>query len=122
MEWSFSQQAVNECKQLSTVVTSSDSWSQAYKHIFMSLSSMEKKAKATHSGNTCLHEMSQVTPALLAYIATQVDLRLVMLSDMSHFTSSRSALHFPLCQYSADWTLFLTRKHFIYLSWSFSMM
>ena len=121
MEQSFSQQAVNECKQLSTVVASSNSWYQAYKHIFTSLSSMEKEAKATCSGNTHLHGMPQVTPTLLAYIATQVDLRLVVLLDMSCFTSSRSTLHFPLRQYSADWTLFPTWKCSIYLSWSFSM-
>ena len=77
---------------------------------------MEKEAKATCSGNACLHGMSQVIHTSLAYIATQVDLRLAMFLDMPHFTSSRSALCFPLHQYSADWTLFPTQKCSIYLS------
>ncbi|KAG1725825.1 hypothetical protein EDB19DRAFT_1897710 [Suillus lakei] len=44
----------------------------AYKHIFMSPSSVEKEPKATQSGNACLHGMNSVTIASIAYIATQV--------------------------------------------------
>lgn len=46
--------------------------SQAYKHIFTSPSSVEKEPKATRSGNARIHGMTQVTPASIAYIATQV--------------------------------------------------
>lgn len=42
---------------------------QAYKHVFMSPSSVDKELKATQSGNACLHRMNPVT---IAYIATQV--------------------------------------------------
>jgi len=45
---------------------------QAYKHIFTSPSSVEKEVKATRSGNARIHGMTRVTPASLAYIATQV--------------------------------------------------
>jgi hypothetical protein len=45
---------------------------QAYKHIFMSPSSVEKENKATRSGNAYIHGMTSVTFASLAYIATQV--------------------------------------------------
>jgi len=45
---------------------------QAYKHIFTSPSSVEKKVKATRSGNAWIHGMKQVTTASLAYVATQV--------------------------------------------------
>jgi len=44
----------------------------AYKHVFTSPSSVEKEPKATRSGNARLHGMTQVTPASIAYIATQV--------------------------------------------------
>jgi len=44
----------------------------AYKHIFTSPSSVEKESKATRSGNARIHGMTQVTPASIAYIATQV--------------------------------------------------
>ena len=40
---------------------------------------MEKEAKATHLGNAHLYGMLQVTSASLAYIVTQVYLRLAML-------------------------------------------
>lgn len=46
--------------------------SQAYKHIFTSPSSVEKEPKATRSGNARIHGMTQVTPASIVYIATQV--------------------------------------------------
>jgi hypothetical protein len=45
---------------------------QAYKHIFTSPSSVEKEPKATRSGNARIHGMTQVTPASIAYVATQV--------------------------------------------------
>ncbi|KIM77880.1 hypothetical protein PILCRDRAFT_824854 [Piloderma croceum F 1598] len=44
----------------------------AYKHIFTSPSSVEKEPKATRSGNARIHGMTQVTPASIAYLATQV--------------------------------------------------
>jgi hypothetical protein len=45
---------------------------QAYKHVFTSPSSVDKENKATRSGNARIHGMTGVTPASLAYIATQV--------------------------------------------------
>lgn len=45
---------------------------QGYKHIFTSPSSVEKEPKATRSGNARIHGMTQVTPASIAYVATQV--------------------------------------------------
>jgi hypothetical protein len=47
-------------------------YSQAYKHIFTSPSSVNKGPKATRSGNAHIHGMTQVTPASIAYVATQV--------------------------------------------------
>jgi hypothetical protein len=47
-------------------------WTQVFKHIFTSPSSVEKETKATRSGNTHIHGMTQVTTASLAYVATQV--------------------------------------------------
>ncbi|KIK32359.1 hypothetical protein CY34DRAFT_101648, partial [Suillus luteus UH-Slu-Lm8-n1] len=44
----------------------------AYKHVFMSPSSVDREPKATRSGNACLHGMNSVTLASMAYIATQV--------------------------------------------------
>jgi hypothetical protein len=45
---------------------------QAYKHIFTSPSSVDREPKATRSGNARIHGMTQVTPASIAYVATQV--------------------------------------------------
>ena len=45
---------------------------KTYKHVFTSLSSVEKRPKATRSGNARIHGMTSVTPASIAYIATQV--------------------------------------------------
>lgn len=46
---------------------------QAFKHVFTSPSSVEKAdVKATRSGNAHIHGMFRVTPASIAYIATQV--------------------------------------------------
>ncbi|KAF6740839.1 hypothetical protein DFP72DRAFT_1033867 [Ephemerocybe angulata] len=44
----------------------------AYKHVFTSPSSVEEDPKATRSGNARIHGMTSVTPASIAYIATQV--------------------------------------------------
>ncbi|KAG6904061.1 hypothetical protein DXG01_012852, partial [Tephrocybe rancida] len=44
----------------------------AFKHIFTSPSSVEKENKATRSGNARIHGMVSVTPASIAYVATQV--------------------------------------------------
>jgi hypothetical protein len=49
-------------------------YTQVYKHIFTLPSSVEKEMRATRSGNTHIHGMTQVTTASLAYIATQVHL------------------------------------------------
>lgn len=44
---------------------------KTYKHIFTSPSSVEREAKATRSGNARIHGMTRVTPASIAYAATQ---------------------------------------------------
>jgi hypothetical protein len=44
---------------------------KAFKHIFTSPSSVEKEPKATRSGNARIHGMTEVTPASIAYVATQ---------------------------------------------------
>ncbi|KAG1732025.1 uncharacterized protein EDB91DRAFT_1238858 [Suillus paluster] len=48
----------------------------AYKHIFMSPSSVDREPKATHSDNARIHRMTRVTLPLVAYIATQVQFAL----------------------------------------------
>ncbi|KAJ2911745.1 hypothetical protein MD484_g8668, partial [Candolleomyces efflorescens] len=45
---------------------------QAFKYIFTSPSSTEDVPRATRSGNARIHGMTRVTPASLAYVATQV--------------------------------------------------
>ncbi|KAG6913352.1 hypothetical protein DXG01_007502, partial [Tephrocybe rancida] len=45
---------------------------KAFKHIFTSPSSVDKDLKATQSGNTRLHDMTSVTAASIAYVATQI--------------------------------------------------
>jgi hypothetical protein len=45
---------------------------QAFKHIFTSPSSVDQEPKATRSGNARIHGMTSVTPASIAYVATQV--------------------------------------------------
>jgi hypothetical protein len=47
---------------------------EAYKHIFTSPSSVDQEPKAMRSGNVRIHGMTQVTPASIAYVATQVSL------------------------------------------------
>ncbi|KAG2092132.1 uncharacterized protein F5147DRAFT_657752 [Suillus discolor] len=44
----------------------------AFRHIFMSPSSVEKEPKATRAGNARLHGMTAVTAPSVAYVATQV--------------------------------------------------
>ncbi|KAG6904064.1 hypothetical protein DXG01_012839, partial [Tephrocybe rancida] len=55
----------------------------AFKHIFTSPSSVEKENKATRSGNACIHGMVSVTPASIAYVATQVTFALSSLMTFS---------------------------------------
>ncbi|KAG1867360.1 hypothetical protein F4604DRAFT_1881651 [Suillus subluteus] len=43
-----------------------------FKHVFTSLSSVDREPKATHSSNAYLHGMKSVTKGSLAYIATQI--------------------------------------------------
>ena len=49
---------------------------EGYKHVFTSPSSVDKVTKATRSGNTQIHGMTTVSPASIAYIATQVSVAL----------------------------------------------
>ena len=58
--------------------------------MFTSPSSVEKEPKATRSGNARLHGMTQVTPASIAYIATQVSplLHISVLLVYSYSTGS----------------------------------
>ncbi|KAG6903668.1 hypothetical protein DXG01_015865, partial [Tephrocybe rancida] len=55
----------------------------AFKHVFTSPSSVNKDPKATHSGNARLHDMTSVTAASIAYIATQVTFSLCSSSIFS---------------------------------------
>ncbi|KAG6912949.1 hypothetical protein DXG01_010872, partial [Tephrocybe rancida] len=68
---------------------------QAFKHVFTSPSSVDKDPKATRSGNARLHDMTAVTTASIAYIATQVHSRCLLhyqrLADaFRHSTFSRT--------------------------------
>ncbi|KAJ3523461.1 hypothetical protein NMY22_g11433 [Coprinellus aureogranulatus] len=45
---------------------------KGFKHVFVSPSSAEDTDRATRAGNARLHGMTRVTPASIAYIATQV--------------------------------------------------
>ncbi|THH10998.1 hypothetical protein EW146_g8186 [Bondarzewia mesenterica] len=56
---------------------------QAYKHIFTSPSSVDKKPRATCAGNARIHGMTRVTPASIAYIATTDTV-----TDSEHFYTS----------------------------------
>ena len=49
-----------------------DNTSQAFKHIFMSPSSVDQEPKATQSGNARIHGMHTVMKVLIACVATQV--------------------------------------------------
>ncbi|KAG2142776.1 uncharacterized protein EDB93DRAFT_1088748 [Suillus bovinus] len=55
----------------------------AYKHVFMSPSSVDREPKATQSRNACLHGMNSATVASIAYIATQVRFALTSSSVFS---------------------------------------
>lgn len=88
---------------------------QAYRHVFTSPSSVEKEAKATRSGNARLHGMTSVTPASIAYIATQVGLSAASSCILSQCLFPRSALRCLRRRCSVDQTLFPTPKGFIYL-------
>ena len=72
LEQTLLQPAFCECKDTFAIMALTNSLIQAYKHVFTLPSSAEKEAKATCSGNACLHGMTSVTPASIAYIATQV--------------------------------------------------
>ncbi|KAF8546877.1 hypothetical protein OG21DRAFT_1479608 [Imleria badia] len=69
----------------------------AFKHIFMSPSSVDQEPKATCSGNAWIHGIHHVTKALIAYVAmqarfalssTQVFLRTDLVTDSEHFYNS----------------------------------
>lgn len=45
---------------------------QAYKHMFMSLSSVDQEPRAMRSGNVHIHGMWRVMKASIAYVITQV--------------------------------------------------
>ncbi|RXW22181.1 hypothetical protein EST38_g3669 [Candolleomyces aberdarensis] len=45
---------------------------KGFKHIFTSPTSVDKDPKATRAGNAKIHGMTSVTPASIAYVATQV--------------------------------------------------
>ncbi|KIJ93139.1 hypothetical protein K443DRAFT_646874 [Laccaria amethystina LaAM-08-1] len=62
----------------------SDILVKSFKHIFTSPSSVEKEAKATRSGNARLHGMTSVTPASVAYVATQARFALSSLPVFTH--------------------------------------
>ncbi|KAG1806368.1 uncharacterized protein HD556DRAFT_1428517 [Suillus plorans] len=47
-------------------------WSDGFKHVFTSPSSVNKEPKAMRSGNAYLHGMKSVTKGSLAYVATQI--------------------------------------------------
>lgn len=52
--------------------------SKAFKHIFTSPSSVEKEPTATRSGNARIHGMTCVTIPSLAYVATQVSIKIFL--------------------------------------------
>ncbi|KAG1884434.1 hypothetical protein F4604DRAFT_1519069, partial [Suillus subluteus] len=56
----------------------------AYKHVFMSPSSVDREPKATCSGNAHIHGMTQITLPSIAYIATQVRFTLTSSPVFSH--------------------------------------
>ncbi|KAL4077988.1 hypothetical protein J3A83DRAFT_4186238 [Scleroderma citrinum] len=57
---------------------------KAFKHIFMSPSSVDQEPKATCSGNACIHGMHLTTKASLSYIAIQVCFALTLAQVFSH--------------------------------------
>jgi hypothetical protein len=65
---------------------------KAYKYIFTSPSSVDTEPKATRTGNARIHGMTQVTPASLAYVATQVCIRQSFPAFLMLFLQVRFAL------------------------------
>jgi hypothetical protein len=96
--------------------------SKAYKHVFTSPSSVDNAAKATRSGNARIHGMIHVTPASIAYIATQVCISLheVHLHVTDHIF--RHGLHSAPRPYSLGLTRSLIRRDSITAFWTFYMM
>lgn len=72
-----------------------DCYLQSFKHVFTSPSSVENENKATRSGNARIHGMTRVTPASIAYIATQVGSW--SLSCLSTLTLTRIAVSGSIC-------------------------
>jgi len=85
------------------------------------LSSMEKKVKATRSGNARIHGMKWVTMASLAYVAIQVHLGLRFHCYATDHLAAplRIVIFFSLLQdwhYHGLWTIL--QEHFGLLGWS----
>ena len=72
MEWSFPCALLVSVGTVHIRMRSLAHFTQAYKHVFMSPSSVDKEPKATCSHNAWIHGMTQVTPPSVAYISTQV--------------------------------------------------
>jgi hypothetical protein len=68
---------------------------QAYKHVFTSPSSVEKENKATRSGNARIHGMTTVTPASIAYIATQVRVGCLIVVVLLYTSSPLPSVDLP---------------------------
>ncbi|KAF8838878.1 hypothetical protein BDN67DRAFT_982216 [Paxillus ammoniavirescens] len=65
----------------------------AFKHIFMSPSSVDQEPKATRSGNARIYGMHCITKASVAYISTQASRSLqYLITDSEHFYNSILAL------------------------------
>jgi hypothetical protein len=79
--------------------------SQAYKHVFTSPSSAdEDEPRSTGSGNACIHGMTSVTKASLAYIATQVPVSPVLIHPTYKY-QYRWDLHYQVQSSSPKQTL-----------------
>ena len=87
---------------------------QAFKHIFMSPSSVDKESKATCSGNAHIHGMVSATWASIAYIAMQVSC-LISINWILIYLS-RFGLRFVHLWYSLVQTLLPTPNNSITLS------
>ena len=122
LERTLPQPAACECKGIFAIMTPTNTLIQAYKHVFTSPSSVDKEAKATRSGNARLHGMTSVTPPSIAYIATQVYFKLVLLCTVSQHPFFRSALHCLPHRCFVDQILFLTPKGSTCLFWSYLTM
>lgn len=91
---------------------------QAFKHVFTSPSSVDKEPKATRSGNARLHNMTHVTPASIAYVATQV---LLLVFSFVHFANFTDRFASPLAPplSSPAQTLSQIRSVFTIVCWRF---